>query len=171
MCVDQLIAASRPLLAQVGADLRLDLLTGRAEDGDLLLGDVVRDQVAELLDRVGEGLGVGALELEHLEQRLVALGVLLVAVLDVVLIDLGGLAAQHRVDELLLGLAMRDEHVGEGLPDRVEVLGGVAQLREQPLEQAVVVGDEVDDVTSGRSAEVGRVVHSRRYPQGGTLIL
>ena len=52
-------------------------LPPRSSGGGLGLG--------ELLDGVVEGVGVGALELEHLQQRLVPLGVLLLAVLGLVL--------------------------------------------------------------------------------------
>ena len=74
-----------------------DLFAGRVEDGQLLLGEVVVDHLGQLLDGVVEGLGVGALELEHRQHRLVALGVLLLAVLGLVLGDrVAALAAWGR---------------------------------------------------------------------------
>ena len=114
------VALGRERLAQLGADLLADLLAGRVEDGQLLLGEVVVDHLGQLLDRVVEGLGVGALELEHRQQRLVALGVLLLAVLGLVLGD-RVLAAQLRVDVLLLGLGVRDVQRGERLAYGVAV--------------------------------------------------
>ena len=100
-------------LAELGADPLADLLAGRVEDGQLLLGEVVVDRGGQLLDGVVEGLGVGALELEHRQQRLVALGVLLLAVLGLVLAD-RALAAQLGVDELLLRQGVGDVERGEG---------------------------------------------------------
>ena len=114
------VALGGELLAQVGAYLLADLLAGRVEDGQLLLGEVVVDRLGQLLDGVVERLGVGALELEHGQQRLVPLGVLLLAVLGLVLGD-RVLAAQLRVDVLLLRLRVRDVQGGERVPDGVAV--------------------------------------------------
>ena len=78
---DQRVAALGERRPQLGPDRRADLLARRVEDGQLLLGQVVVDGLAQLLDRVVEGLRVGALELEDGDQRLVALRVLLLPVL------------------------------------------------------------------------------------------
>ena len=98
---------------------------------------MVVDRLGELLDRVVEGLGVGALELEHGQQRLVTLGVLLLAVLGLVLGD-RVLAAQLRVDELLLRLRVRHVQGRERVPDGGAVAGAVAQVTQQRLEAPVV---------------------------------
>ena len=85
--VDLRVALGGERLAQLGPQPVAHLLAGRVEDGELLLGEVVVDHLGQLLDGVVERLGVGALELEHREQRLVTLGVLLLAVLGLVLGD------------------------------------------------------------------------------------
>ena len=82
--VDLRVPLGGERLAQLGAQPVAHLLAGRVEDGQLLLGEVVVDHLGQLLDRVVERLGVGALELEHGQQRLVTLGVLLLAVLGLV---------------------------------------------------------------------------------------
>ena len=141
-----------------------DLLASRVEDGQLLLGEVVVDDAGELLDGVVERLGVGALELQHGQQRLVALGVLLLAVLGLVLAD-RALAPQLRVDVLLLGLGVRDVQGCEGAAHGVAVGAAVAQVAQEGLEAAVVVEDQLDDVALDRSAEVdGGLSMPPRYP-------
>ena len=151
--VDLGVALGGELLAQLGAHLRADVLAGRVEDGELLLGQVVVDHLRELLDRVVEGLGVGALQLEHGQQRLVPLGVLLLAVLGLVRPD-GVLLAQLGIDVLLLRLGVRDVERGEGAAYGVAVGAAVAQVAQQRLEASVVVEDQLHDVTLDRSAEV-----------------
>jgi hypothetical protein len=111
---------------------------------------VVVDGPGQLLDGVVERLGVGALQLQHLEQRLVALGVLLLAVLGRLRVDRPALA-QLRVDELLLGLGVRDEHHRERGADLVPVRGGVTQCAQQLLEQAVVGLNQVNDIAGHRA--------------------
>ena len=128
--VDQAVAHRRPRQAEVLPHLFGDLGAGGVEDGLLLLADVVVQRLGELLDGVVELLGVGALALEQREQRLVALGVLLLAVLLLVLGD-RVLALQLGVDLGLLGLAVRDQGVGERLAGGRPVRGGVAQLAQQ----------------------------------------
>jgi hypothetical protein len=44
-----------------------DLFPCRVEDRQLLLREVVADGAGQLLDGVGEGVGVGALQLQHLQ--------------------------------------------------------------------------------------------------------
>jgi hypothetical protein len=121
---------------------------------------VVVDRGGELLDEVVELLAFERLGLEDLQQRLVALGMLLLAVLGVMLAD-GVLAPQRRVDPRLLRLGVRDVQRGERLARRVAVAARVAQVAQQRLEAPVVVEDQVDDVARGGATEV------QRFAQGG----
>ena len=73
---------------------------------------------------------VGALELQHSQQRLVALGVLLLAVLGLVLGD-RPLLAQRRIDVLLLRLGVRHMQRGQGLADGIAIGAAVPQLAQQ----------------------------------------
>jgi hypothetical protein len=85
--------------------------------------------------------------------------VLLLAVLGLVLVD-GVLAAQLRVDVLLLGLGVRDVQRRERLTYGVPVGGAVAQVAQQRLEEPVVLQDQLDHVTGDRPAEIDGSAHA-----------
>ena len=144
-----------------------DLLASRVEDGQLLLGEVVVDRLGELLDRVVEGLGVGALELEHLQQRLVPLGVLLLAVLGLVLADRAacGAASGRRASPR----PARARRAGSRRPGvrRRGPFAAVAQVAQQRLEAAVVLEDQLDDVAGDRACRDrwAVLVRLRRHPR------
>ena len=100
----------------------------------------------QLLDRVVELLGVGAGALEDGEQRLMALGVLLLTVLGLLRVD-RGLALQRRVDVTLLRLGVGDVQRGERLAHGITIGGRAPQLAQEVFEPTVIIEDEVDDVT------------------------
>src|SRR6478735_7806044 len=162
--VEMTVAGGGERRAQLGAGALGDLVASRVEDGQLLLGEVVVDDLGQLLHRVVEGVGVGALELQHGEQRLVALRVLLLTVLRLVLGD-GVAATQHRVDVLLLREGVRDVQRRERTAYGVAVAAAVTQLPQQALESAVVVEDQVDDVAGDGPAEVDRGAHAVSLPE------
>ena len=119
--VELAVALGRERLAQLGAQPRS--ATSSRAGLRMVSSSSVRwwlTDLGQLLDGVVEGLGVGALELQHGEQRLVPLGVLLLAVLRLVLGDRVP-AAQHRVDVLLLGQGVRDVQRRERLAYGVAV--------------------------------------------------
>jgi hypothetical protein len=88
--------------------------------------------------------------------------VLLLAVLDV--LGGAGLVAGRRVDLGFLGAAVRDQERGQGGKQR-RTLGRIGpQLLEQPLDLAVVLHDQVDDVGQLRLLRVGDIWLS--YPRG-----
>ena len=70
---------------------------------------------------------------------------LLLAVLGLLLVD-RVLALELGVDLALLGLAVRDEELGDLPAQHVAVVLVVAQLAQQGLEEPVVVEDQLDDV-------------------------
>ena len=162
--VDLPVALGRELLAQLGPQPVADLLPGGVEDGQLLLGEVVVDHAGQLLDGVVEGLGVGALELEHGQHRVVPLGVLLLAVLGLVLGDRVP-AAEPGVDVLLLGDGVRGVQRGQRAAYGVPVGRAVTQVAQEGLEAPVVVEDQLDHVALGRPAQVDSgVCHGAEVP-------
>ncbi len=125
---------------------------------------MVVDHAGQFLDGVVEGLGVGALELEHGQHRLVPLGVLLLTVLGLVLGDRVP-AAQPGVDVLLLGEGVGGVQRGERAAYGVPVGRAVAQVAQEGLEAPVVVEDQLDHVALGRPAQVdGGVCHVAEVP-------
>jgi hypothetical protein len=57
------------------------------------------------------------------------------------------LATEDRIDVLLLGLGMCDMQRREGRTHGLAIGLGIAQLAQHVLEAAMVVEDQVDDVT------------------------
>ena len=108
----------------------------------------MEQRLAELVHGAGEGLVVEVGGFQQREQGLVTLLVLLGAVLGLLLVD-RVLALELRVDLALLGLSVRDQQLGDLVTQRVTVVLLVAQLAQEMLEQAVVLEDELDDVTGG----------------------
>jgi hypothetical protein len=114
--------------------------------------------LGELVDRLAEVLAVDVVDLQQPQERDVACVVLVLAVLRLVSVD-GLRAVQRGVHLLFFRLRVRDEHPGQHGAQPRAVLGLVAQLAEQLLEQPVVVEDQFDEspragrgITSGIEA-------------------
>ena len=153
-------------LAELGPRLVADLLARRVEDGQLLLREVVVDHLGQLLDGVVEGLGVGAFELEDREQRLVALGVLLLAVLGLVLGD-GPLAcaAWGRRTAPRRGRARRAGWRRRGAPRRGR---WSCRAGRGAASRSVRWSSRMSSTTSpeiGRPRSMGVLVMPSRYPE------
>ena len=163
------MGSAAPGAEKAGADLAatvgLDQLAGGVQDVALLLRQVVVHHLAQLLEGLGELVTVEVVELEDRQEGLVDLGVLLLAVLDLVLDVVLALrirlSFEDRVDDVLLGLGMGDQQVGELGPHRDAVLRVVAQQAQQAFHLFVVGEDQVDGirVVDGASTAVGEVGH------------
>ena len=90
---------------------------------------------------------------QELQQRLDDLGVLLLAVLLLVGGDRPALA-QGRVDLLLLGGRVGDEHLGQRVAGGLAVGVVASGQAQQVLEEAVVLQDPLQHVAARRSGDV-----------------
>ena len=168
--VEHPVALGQPGRAEPGTVLLGDVLARGVEDVALLLVEVVQQGLAELVEVLAEVLVVELGGLEQREQGLVALVVLLLAVLGLLLVD-RVLALELGVDLALLGLAVRDQQLGDLLAQGVAVVLLVAQLAQQGLEEPVVVEDQLDDVALLGARDRGgvRVRHALNVSRSADL--